>query len=107
MILKICHDSNDKFVDSIVSKLSEIFPELQIEALDESYTDERRKSFKLKAKYGARLTPFAVLEGENVVKMFYSETASCTLDNIINTCQNERIIDNMGSQEDESGSRVE
>lgn len=66
-----------------INDLKNVFS--NIEHYDPNIYKDRKKAFKLKGSYGARLDPFAViLEDGEPIKAFYSEANECTIDNIIN-----------------------
>lgn len=86
MILTICYnDSCEDFEDVLQQLIAKDFPNITVISYNESFYDERRKAFKAKGGYSARMTPFALLTGDDkkYIKAFYTEDKSCTVDNII------------------------
>ena len=53
-----------------------------IKAYNESHYLEKKKAYRLKGGYSARLVPFALFKDDNHEIPFYSESNECTLDNI-------------------------
>ena len=80
MVLELSYtDSNfKKQVEDLVTK----YPKLTFNAYDESHFQEKKKAFKLKGGYSARLSPFAVFKDAKHTIPFYSESHDCTIDNI-------------------------
>lgn len=86
MILKVVY--NDKSI-SLINELQSIlkeFPMIELESYQEEIFKEKRKAFKLKGAFSAKITPFAVLYDNKKVPIivFYSESHDCTFENIIN-----------------------
>lgn len=87
MILTICYnDSCEDFNKELSSTLSKNYVNIEVNAYNESFYNERRKAFKTKGGYSARMTPFVLLTDDNkkYIKAFYTEDKSCNVDNIIN-----------------------
>lgn len=53
-----------------------------IKAYNESHYLEKKKAYRLKGGYSARLIPFVLFKDDNHEIPFYSESNECTLDNI-------------------------
>ena len=86
MILNICfNDSCSQFPLKIENFCSENYPELKIEKYNENNYHERKKAFKIKGRYSARMSPFMLLTTDNkeYIKAFYSEDKGCTLEKLI------------------------
>ena len=86
MILNICY--NDKcvnFLKEITNLCLEEFPDIKILQYDENHYKDKKKAYKIKGGYSARMTPFVLLteDDKKYIKVFYSEDNSCTIDNII------------------------
>jgi len=79
MILKICYNDS-KFFESVKS----ICNNIKVEGYDETNYKEKKKAYKIKGSYSARMTPFMLLldDDEKYIKAFYSEAKECTLDNL-------------------------
>lgn len=85
MILYVCYNDNySQFPISIENFCSENFPEIKIEKYNENDYHERKKAFKLKGGFSARMTPFMLLLTDNneYIKAFYSEDKGCTLEKL-------------------------
>lgn len=85
MILNICY--NDKCVDflkEITNLCLEEFPDIKILQYDENHYKDKKKAYKIKGGYSARMTPFMLLTNneKKYIKAFYSEDKGCTLDNL-------------------------
>lgn len=67
-----------------LTKMLEDYPDIKMEeAYDAKFSDTRKKGYKIKGKFGARLDPFVgVFIDGNPVKGFYSEVSECTINNI-------------------------
>lgn len=53
-----------------------------VKAYNESHYLEKKKAYRLKGCYSARLVPFVLFKDNNHEIPFYSESNECTLDNI-------------------------
>ena len=53
-----------------------------IRTYNESHYLEKKKAYRLKGSYSARLVPFVISKDNNHEIPFYSESNECTLDNI-------------------------
>jgi hypothetical protein len=72
-------DLKDKFTNEDIN--SEFF----IHFIDEGTLKGKKKAYKLKSLWGARLTPFAcVYEGDKMIKGFWSETDNNIIQSLIN-----------------------
>lgn len=81
LTLYICYnDDCSEFPKQIQSK----FPELTINAYNESHYAEKKKAYKIKGGYSARMTPFMLLLGpeKTYIQAFYSEDDKCNLKNL-------------------------
>lgn len=67
-----------------LTKMLEEFPDIKMEEVyDSKFSDTRKKGYKIKGKFGARLDPFVgVFEDDVPIKGFYSEVSECNIDNI-------------------------
>lgn len=55
-----------------------------IHFIDEGTLEGKKKAFKLKGAWGARMTPFvAVFKGEEIIKAFYSEADNDVIKSLI------------------------
>lgn len=96
MTFKIVYnsDSNKDFYSNLEKLLSE--NNIKYESYDSKYLKDRKKGFKVKGAFSARLDPFVGVydEEKNPIKGFYSEACECTIGNIdkflksINNSQN-------------------
>lgn len=95
MILHICYnDSYTEFFDSVQKFCEEKYPDIQVLAYNEDFYNDRKKSFKIKGGYSARLTPFMLLTTDEkaYLQAFYSEDKGCTLPKLekyLNSIKNE------------------
>lgn len=87
--LKIAYNDNS---EGLIKELKKIIPSkytfIELETYQEEVFKERKKAFKLKGGFSARKSPFAVLTDEEIkkiIKVFYSESNECTLENIVKT----------------------
>lgn len=71
------------FIDDLTEMLKE-FPDIKMsEVYDGKFSDTRKKGYKIKGKFGARLDPFVGVFIDDVpVKGFYSEALECNINNI-------------------------
>lgn len=91
MILNICFNDNcSQFPIKIENFCLENYPEIKVEKYNENNYHERKKAFRIKGGYSARMTPFMLLLTDNkeYIKAFYSEDKGCTLDNLIKILNN-------------------
>jgi len=67
-----------------LTKMLEEFPDIKMEeAYDSKFSDTRKKGYKIKGKFGARLDPFVgVFRDDIPIKGFYSEVSECNINNI-------------------------
>lgn len=65
-----------------IGVLTSNYPELEFYAYNESNYKEKKKAYKLKGGYSARLCPFVLFKIDDKVIPFYSESHDCTIDNI-------------------------
>jgi len=89
--LKIVYNSllEDKINTLKLKYTLEYFiPGIRIEMYDENnYSKERKKALQVKNAFGARLAPFAgVYDDKRIIKGFYSEDNSYTINNIFKYC---------------------
>ncbi len=80
LILYICYnDSCHEFPN----KVKNLYPDLNIVTYDETHYKEKKKAYKIKGGYSARMTPFMLLLDNNkYMKAFYSEDNGCTIDKL-------------------------
>ena len=87
--IKIVYNSllENKFKPLELSNLLRAFiPNVNIEIYDEHICSKtRKKALQTKNMFGAKLVPFiGVYLNKKIIKGFYSEDSSCTIDNVIN-----------------------
>ena len=85
MILTICYNDSCKSFENVLHQLiEENFSNITVISYNESFYDEKKKAFKIKGGYSARMTPFMLLTNneKKYIKAFYSEDKGCTLDNL-------------------------
>lgn len=68
----------------LLNTLEDFFSKDHIEIYDENnYGKERKKALQIKNVFGAKLSPFiGIYTNKKIIKGFYSEDDSCTIDNI-------------------------
>ena len=82
MVIKIVYNSEIHNIKDIIDELNT--RHIKYEVYDNYYTKERKKGFKIKGAFSARLDPFmGVYENDAPIKGFYSEVSECTLSNLI------------------------
>ena len=82
MILNICFNDNcSQFPTKIENFCLENYPEIKIEKYNENDYHEKKKAFRIKGGYSARMTPFMLLltDDKKYIKAFYSEDKGCTI----------------------------
>lgn len=81
LILYVCYNDKSK---ELPQQIQDKYPELKVISYDENHYAEKKKAYKIKGGYSARMTPFMLLLGEDksYKKAFYSEDNSCTLANL-------------------------
>lgn len=85
MKLTVCVNKYCSDFEKSILGIKNIFKDLNIEVFNESFYNEKKKAFKVKGGYSARMIPFALLTNDKkYVKAFYSEDQGCTIDAIIN-----------------------
>ncbi len=83
-------DKHKDFYNSLINYLLQ--NNIKYSSFDAKYTKERKKSYRVKGAFSARLDPFVgIYENNNPIKGFYSEANECTLDNIINYIKTNNI----------------
>lgn len=85
MTLTVCYNDNcKKFVEQLNQVIPQISSEIEIITYNEDDYKERKKSYKVKGGYSARMNPFVLILGDEkqYLKAFYSEDKGCTVDNI-------------------------
>lgn len=76
-------DYDSKLVNDLLKFLAE--KEIKYEYHDMKYLKDRKKGFKIKNMFGARLDPFVgIYSDKSILKGFYTESSECLLNNIIN-----------------------
>jgi hypothetical protein len=65
-----------------LDSLTKQFPTISYSSYDENHYSDKKKAYKLKGGYSARMTPFALFKDDTHVIPFYSESDDCNLDNI-------------------------
>lgn len=102
--LKIAYnDDSENLVKRLQEEISNKYPYVTLESFHENIFKERKKAFKLKGSYSARISPFAILIDDNnkVIKAFYSEVMECTYFDIMRSLNSLIIygpIDNRDNQ---------
>lgn len=84
MILYICYNNScSEFPKEIIDN----FPDLNIITYNENYYAEKKKAYKVKGGYSARMSPFMLLlnDDKSFVRAFYSENEGCNLESL-KTC---------------------
>ncbi len=81
LVLYICYNEACK---GFPNKIQESIPELEVISYNESHYAEKKKAYKIKGGYSARMTPFMLLLGKDksFKKAFYSEDNGCTLEKL-------------------------
>lgn len=81
LVLHICYNDNCK---DLVNQIQEKYPDLKIHSYNENHYAEKRRSYRIKGGYSARMTPFMLLLGDDksYKKAFYSEDNKCNLENL-------------------------
>lgn len=76
-------ETSETFYQELLETITNDFPTIVFAGYHDNKLKERKKSFGLRSRYGARLTPFAAVERDGVpIKAFYTEVVECTVDNI-------------------------
>lgn len=103
MIVKLVYNSkSQKLYNDLSIILARNFPYITLEALNEDYFKDRKKSYKVKGACSTRLTPFcAIYIKKEIIKAFYSDTDECKLDNIVKFL-NDYVNENPKCTESES-----
>lgn len=81
LILYVCYNDNSK---ELPNQIQDKHPELKVISYDENHYTEKRKAYKIKGGYSARMTPFMLLlqDDKTFIRAFYSEDNGCTLNNL-------------------------
>lgn len=81
LVLYVCYNESCK---EFPIKIQEAYHELKVISYNENHYAEKKKAYKVKGGYSARMTPFMVLLGKDksFKKAFYSEDNGCTLENL-------------------------
>lgn len=81
LILYICYNDSSRELPKLIQDL---YPELEVVSYDETHYSEKRKAYKIKGGYSARMTPFMLLLGKDksFKKAFYSEDGNCNIQNL-------------------------
>jgi hypothetical protein len=77
--------NDESFKKKLEDLINEKYPFVEFESFNENLFKEKKKAYKLKGGYSARMTPFALLTEDKLVKAFYTEAQQCTIENILNT----------------------
>lgn len=72
-----CEDFKSKIANLVTN-----YPNLIFHAYNEWHYKEKKKAYKLKGGYSARMAPFALFKDNTHTIPFYSESDDCTVDNI-------------------------
>lgn len=84
MILKIVYNSD--LHESFYKELCQFLDanSIKYESYDSKFLKDRKKGYKVKGAFSARLDPFVgVYKNDSPIKGFYSEVKECTVNNII------------------------
>jgi hypothetical protein len=92
-------ETSETFYQELLDIMLRDYPEIEFEGYHDNKLKERKKSFGLRSKYGARLTPFVAVELDSTpIKAFYTEVVECTVDNIKTFLDaylnNQKIVEN-------------
>lgn len=82
MILTVCYNSScENFPKEVETFCAENFPYTIVISYSEDLFNEKKKAYKVKGGYSARMTPFMLLTTDEkaYVKAFYSEDNGCTI----------------------------
>ena len=78
-----CHGNDSTLLREAIEAFVKKYPELTFEGHNEDTPRGRRKSFAIKSRFAARLTPFCgLMDKDEIRKGFYSEARECTEENI-------------------------
>lgn len=82
MIVNICYNNS---CVNLVKAIND-FKNITINSFNEDLYNEKKKSYKIKGGFSARMTPFVLITSDNkeYIKAFYSENKECTIDNVLN-----------------------
>lgn len=82
LVLYVCYNDDClNFLESIDKYCKD--KEIKVISYNESNYKERKKAYKIKGGYSARMTPFMLLmEDDKYKKAFYSEDDGCTLNKL-------------------------
>lgn len=83
MVLKLVYNECEALLNELLSVRDKY--DFTLEAYDSRYLTERKKGYKVKGAFSARLDPFVgVYDDEGKpIKGFYSEANECNINNII------------------------
>lgn len=84
MLLKIVYNSETdyQFFKNLASFLAE--RSIDYEEYDVRYIKDKKKAFKVKGAFSARIDPFiGIYQDDKPIKGFYSEANECNYDNVI------------------------
>ena len=86
MILNLIYDNDSGYLYYSLKDLC-TKKSIDFNAFNMSIYKDRKKGFKIKGGFSARLNPFAVIYNEDnePVKAFYTEAGKCSLDEITKT----------------------
>lgn len=81
LTLYVCY--NDKCKE-FPKQIQDEYPELNVITYNENHYAEKKKAYKIKGGYSARMTPFILALGKDnsFKKAFYSEDHGCTLEKV-------------------------
>lgn len=82
MTLKLVYTNDSKMLYSSIIDMLRNYPSIKLEAFNEDIFKDRKKAYKVKGAFGAKLAPFAVLIDDKPIKAFYSEANTCTIEEI-------------------------
>lgn len=82
LVLYVCYNDDCwNFLESVDKYCKD--KEIKVISYNESNYKERKKAYKIKGGYSARMTPFMLLmEDDKYKKAFYSEDDGCTLNKL-------------------------
>lgn len=83
MVIRIVYNSEIHNIKDIIDELNQ--RHIKYELFDNNYSKDKKKGYKVKGAFSARLDPFMGVYDDNdkPIKGFYSEVSECTLSNLI------------------------
>lgn len=83
MVIRIVYNSEIHSIKDIIDELNQ--RHIKYELFDNNYSKDKKKGYKIKGAFSARLDPFMGVydDNGNPIKGFYSEASECNLANLI------------------------